>query len=90
MSEDRSSGGPPSGPRTMTQVTCSSCSKQTEVPFKPTSGRPVYCKECYQKKRDSGPPGRGRGRGGRMTGPPKKTRWARSEYLGYDPEKHAK
>jgi len=34
----------------MTKVTCSSCGAQCEVPFKPTSAKPVYCKECFEKK----------------------------------------
>ncbi|TMI25932.1 DNA-directed RNA polymerase, partial [Candidatus Bathyarchaeota archaeon] len=29
-------------PRTMHKVTCSDCGKETEVPFQPTEGRPVY------------------------------------------------
>ena len=37
------------GPREMHKVTCSDCGAETEVPFKPTEGRPVYCKDCYQK-----------------------------------------
>jgi len=28
---------------------CSSCKKETTVPFKPEPGRPVYCKECVAK-----------------------------------------
>ncbi|MFA5868223.1 MAG: CxxC-x17-CxxC domain-containing protein [Candidatus Bathyarchaeia archaeon] len=40
-----------SGPREMTKVTCSDCGKETEVPFKPTEGRPVYCQECFAKHR---------------------------------------
>ena len=28
---------------------CSSCHKETTVPFKPEPGRPVYCKECIDK-----------------------------------------
>lgn len=36
-------------PRAMHQVTCSDCGKETEVPFKPTEGRPVYCRECFSK-----------------------------------------
>jgi len=36
-------------PRTMHKAVCSDCGKETEVPFKPTEGRPVYCRECYQK-----------------------------------------
>ena len=34
------------------QVICANCGKQTDVPFKPTGIKPVYCKDCYQKKRD--------------------------------------
>lgn len=38
-------------PREMHKVTCAECGKETEVPFKPDGTRPVYCKECYQKRR---------------------------------------
>ena len=38
-------------PRQMTKVKCSDCGVETEVPFVPTAGRPVYCRECYQKHR---------------------------------------
>ena len=41
------------GPREMTKTTCSDCGAETEVPFKPTEGRPVYCRECFQKRRGS-------------------------------------
>ncbi len=44
-------GGRYGRPRTMYKVTCSDCGKETEVPFKPTEGRPVYCRDCYQKHR---------------------------------------
>ena len=37
------------GQREMHKVTCSDCKKETEVPFKPTEGRPVYCRDCYPK-----------------------------------------
>lgn len=30
---------------------CSDCGKDTQVPFKPTDGRPVYCRDCYEKHR---------------------------------------
>ncbi|MBM4401310.1 MAG: zinc-binding protein [Crenarchaeota archaeon] len=36
-------------PRQMYPVVCAQCGKNTEVPFAPTSGRPVYCRECYNK-----------------------------------------
>jgi len=39
------------GPREMTKVTCSDCGVETEVPFKPTEGRPVYCRECLPNHR---------------------------------------
>jgi CxxC-x17-CxxC domain-containing protein len=33
----------------MTSVTCASCGEQCEVPFKPTSNKPVYCSGCFKK-----------------------------------------
>ncbi len=50
---DRNSGGfrGNRGPREMTKVTCSDCGVETEVPFKPTEGRPVYCRECLANHR---------------------------------------
>ncbi len=39
-----------SGPREMHKAVCSECKKDCEVPFKPTAGKPIYCKECYAKK----------------------------------------
>jgi CxxC-x17-CxxC domain-containing protein len=46
-------GGYSSGPRQMYPAVCSSCSKETEVPFQPTTGKPVYCRECFQQQRSS-------------------------------------
>ncbi len=34
-----------------TRTTCSQCGKETTVPFKPTQGRPVFCRECFQQRR---------------------------------------
>lgn len=42
-------------PRKMTKVTCSQCGKETEVPFKPTGDRPVYCRDCFAKQGGSEP-----------------------------------
>ncbi|MCJ7506370.1 DNA-directed RNA polymerase [Candidatus Bathyarchaeota archaeon] len=39
------------GPREMHKATCSDCKQECEVPFKPTEGKPVYCRDCYQKHR---------------------------------------
>ena len=33
---------------------CAACGCETTVPFKPREGRPVYCKECYAKMKESG------------------------------------
>ncbi|MCL4522400.1 MAG: zinc-ribbon domain containing protein [Acidobacteria bacterium] len=40
--------------RAETRTTCSQCGKETTVPFKPTQGRPVYCRECFQQRRAMG------------------------------------
>ena len=39
------------GPREMHKAVCDECKQECEVPFKPTEGKPVYCKECYAKKK---------------------------------------
>ncbi|MFH1710980.1 MAG: CxxC-x17-CxxC domain-containing protein [Nanoarchaeota archaeon] len=39
------------GPREMHKAVCSECKQECEVPFKPTEGKPVYCKDCYAKKK---------------------------------------
>jgi CxxC-x17-CxxC domain-containing protein len=36
-----------------TTATCFHCGKETTVPFRPTQGRPVYCRECFQLRRMS-------------------------------------
>ena len=36
--------------RTETRTECSECGVQTTVPFKPTQGRPVLCRQCFQAK----------------------------------------
>jgi CxxC-x17-CxxC domain-containing protein len=35
----------------MFPVKCSQCGKDTEVPFQPREGRPVYCSTCYNSTR---------------------------------------
>ena len=42
----------PSVPREMHKATCSECKSECDVPFKPTEGKPVYCRECFRKRRD--------------------------------------
>jgi CxxC-x17-CxxC domain-containing protein len=37
--------------RVETRATCSQCGKETTVPFRPTQGRPIFCRECFTQKR---------------------------------------
>jgi len=39
------------GPREMHKIKCSECGKEAEVPFKPRKDTPVYCRECFFKKK---------------------------------------
>lgn len=47
--ETSSSSGNSSGPLEKFKIVCSLCKQEKTVPFKPESGRPVYCKECIAK-----------------------------------------
>jgi len=61
------------GARDMHKAVCANCGTETLVPFAPTAGRPVYCRDCFQQQngrrpqvgasRSSGP------RQGSMSGP---------------------
>jgi CxxC-x17-CxxC domain-containing protein len=37
--------------RTLYSVKCTECKRETQVPFKPSPGRPVYCRDCFMKHR---------------------------------------
>jgi len=43
----RSSGGP----REMFPAVCADCGQQTQVPFNPRGDRPVYCSDCFGRRR---------------------------------------
>lgn len=45
-------GGFKRPPREMHKAICSECGKECEVPFKPDGRRPVYCRECFNKRRE--------------------------------------
>ena len=40
------------GPREMHKAVCAECKQECEVPFKPKEDRPVFCKDCYMKKKN--------------------------------------
>ncbi len=37
------------GARQMYKTVCADCGVETEVPFEPRQGRPVYCRDCFEK-----------------------------------------
>ena len=39
------------GPREMHDAVCARCGTETQVPFRPTGARPVYCSDCFRMMR---------------------------------------
>jgi CspA family cold shock protein len=54
----------------MYAATCSQCGRETEVPFAPTAGRPVLCRECFAASKGGPAPGGHGGQGGRPASRP--------------------
>ena len=50
------------GPVTMHKAICNECGKPCEVPFVPTQGKPVFCKDCFSGKKEMGGNDRGASR----------------------------
>ncbi len=48
--DDRNSDRPE-----MHRATCAECGASCEVPFKPLSGKPVFCSNCFKGKEEAGP-----------------------------------
>lgn len=44
------------GQTQMFGATCADCRKHCEVPFRPIGDKPVYCKECFAKRREEQTP----------------------------------
>ncbi len=44
-------GGYSRGPREMHDAVCARCGNETQVPFRPTGARPVYCSDCVRMMR---------------------------------------
>jgi hypothetical protein len=40
--------------RVLFKAVCADCKKECEVPFKPSGERPVYCKDCFSKRKSGG------------------------------------
>ena len=45
-------GGFDRAPKEMHKAICTECKKECDVPFKPSGDRPIYCKECFSKRKD--------------------------------------
>ena len=54
-SHDRGRQGNGPRERTYTRVICADCNKECEIPFKPSGDRPVYCKDCFSKRKKDNP-----------------------------------
>ncbi len=48
-SEGRDFSRSSSGDKQMFKATCAECGNSCEVPFKPSSGKPVFCSNCFGK-----------------------------------------
>jgi CxxC-x17-CxxC domain-containing protein len=51
MKSFNSDGENESEPREMHKAVCSECGAECEVPFKPTEGKSVKCRDCFAKSR---------------------------------------
>ena len=47
--KQRLGGG--TGQRQMFPAVCAQCGVETQVPFEPRTGRPVYCSDCYSRNK---------------------------------------
>ena len=53
-SPDLEAKQPPRRDRVLYEAICADCHKICEVPFRPSEDRPVYCKECFAKRKAGG------------------------------------
>ena len=44
-------GTEPGTSRSLFEVICAECGKRTQVPFKPLTGKPILCKDCFVQKK---------------------------------------
>ncbi len=44
-------GGSDRPQREMHTAICAACGVETQVPFRPTGDRPVFCRDCFSKNR---------------------------------------
>lgn len=39
-------------PRQMYEAVCAECGATTQVPFKPRNDRPIYCRDCFNARKE--------------------------------------
>ena len=44
-------GKPTHSTKRETPAVCAGCGTETTLPFRPTQGRPVFCRECFGKQK---------------------------------------
>lgn len=47
----RGGAGGGGGPREFHAAVCAECGKEAQLPFKPRGDRPVFCSDCFSRKR---------------------------------------
>ncbi len=60
-----------------TEIKCTDCGKSATVPFKPTAGKPVYCRDCLAKHRTKRTDSGNRAQTGRLKPENEKQAWSR-------------
>ena len=69
----------------MFEIKCTDCGNTTTVPFKPTPGKPVYCRTCFSKHVTKRPESAGSGNSGFA----QKQVWARRRENGHARDEEA-
>lgn len=41
--------------RNLFKAVCAECNQECEIPFKPRGDRPVYCRDCFSKRKERAP-----------------------------------
>ena len=54
MAQEVPVGIDPGTSRALFEVICAECGKRTQVPFKPLTGKPILCKDCFVQKKNRG------------------------------------
>ena len=79
---DQTAAASPHSPRQMYSAVCAECGKETQVPFQPNNGRPVYCSDCYRANGGSTKAAGARPSSGRSSAPRSNNRSSSASSFG--------